>query len=69
MTYTTDWSGRIVRPSRHRRNPHLTIDTSSEHVERIAWLHGTQVEADATHMFTVFAGIPYRAELAARVAS
>lgn len=42
----------------------LTVDTSGDHVERIAWLHSTDVEADRTHKFTSYAGITYRAELA-----
>lgn len=50
----------MTRPT---HNPRLTIDTHTDHVERIAWLHSLPVEADATHEFVTFAGITYRAEL------
>ena len=67
--YIAGWHGQIIhRPARPKRNPNLTIDTNGDHVERIAWTHGTTVEADATHIFTTFAGITYRAKLMAGAA-
>jgi hypothetical protein len=67
--YIADWDGRLIhRPARPQRNPRLVIDTNGDHVERIAWLHGVTVEADATHKFATYAGITYRAELMAGAA-
>lgn len=43
----------------------IEIDVRGDDVERIAFAHGTNVEANDTHKFTTYAGITYRAELAA----
>lgn len=40
-----------------------TIDTHSDHVSRMAWINGTPIEADATHVYTTVDGVTYRAVL------